>query len=227
MTTKTTIRETDIASVVVAYLKGCGMQVRTEVPVLHPTEGLVSIDVLAWKEDTNRLTVVECKRQMNAELESQCKRWLGRAHAIIAAHIPHKRYTTFYYERIERLYECSIAHMIVSGDRVGVVDGYSLNDGADTRLLMEAFRSHDGTHDAQAGSAAAKRMTPERCAWEPLRKYLAGTTGATWKYIRREVPEMRRYTSAAAVKAIDRGECVGVTYAPGSPVEFYPTKEKK
>lgn len=227
MTTKTTIRETDIASVVVAYLKGCGMQVRQDVPVTHPTEGLVSVDILAVNGDS--LTAIECKRRLNGELKAQCLRWVGMANSIIAAHESHKRVTDRYREIADELHTAGVSRLVIQNGRIYGNQPSGVDHGADTRLLMEAFRSHDGSHDAQAGSAAAKRMTPERCQWEPLRKYLDPFTPQAfrWSTIRQHVPEMRRYTSARAVKAIDSGECVGVNYTAHAPRQFYATEEKQ
>lgn len=235
MTTKTHITEKDIAAAVVKHLEAQGLKVRQEVPVVLPDHGQVTADIVACLTDDSCewFTVVEVKRRLDETLEAQVMRWLGYANRIIACYLLAGRWTAVLKHRATRLDLASVGRWAVNRslktmDTQQIQPFHSL---ADTRLISQAFHSHDGSHDPAAGSAAAKRMTPERCKWEPLRKFLhefwPDVVAHSWAFIRREVPPMRTFTAAQVRKAIDKGECPGVGYRGSAITEFFATEETK
>ena len=224
------VSEKDIAAVVRKHLESQGLKVRSEVPVVLPDIGRVTADLVACRADPegDSFTVVECKRKLDATLEAQCRRWLNHANEIYAVYLPFSRATDRTLERLSRLHSHGIGRATFSDGALTFIE-ISSHSCSDDSLVAKAFYSHDGSHDAVAGIAAAKRMTPERCRWEALRKLLNEAPGGgagSWRMIRRLLPEMRRFTPAQVRRAIDRGECVGIAYRGTSITEFYATEKK-
>lgn len=241
-TTAPKVSERDIAAAVVKHLTAQGLAVRQEVYVTLPDHGQVCADIVACKTDEigEWFTVVECKRRLYSDLTGQIARWRGLSHNRAVAFEMPKRPTLSTLTECEKVLRRGI-QTITFVDGVLSFSKATTDLEADTRLLSAAFHAHDGSHDPAAGSAAAKRMTQARCVWEPLRKYLKDTHDyaqtmlakhdepwtptSSWSAIRRNVPEMRKFTAAKCRKAIDGGTCVGVGYRGESITEFY-AKEK-
>lgn len=214
MNTRTKVSEKEIAAAVRVYLESQGLTVRAEVPVTLPDHGQVFADLVGMKaNETGEVwTICECKRRLDASLEDQVKRWMPFAQYVIAAHGAPKVATRQYDMRAKRIVWSGVGRLIVHPDGPMRAPESPAFHEADTRLLSAAFHSHSGEHDPAAGSAAAKRMTPERCRWERARKWLEQHPGVGFKWVnvRRDIPELRMVTSAQARRAIFRGEFVGV-----------------
>ena len=222
----TSILETSIAGPIRSFLEAQGLTVRSEVPVIHPTEGSVSIDLVAlYPSDAgDEWSVIEVKRTLNSELEAQAMRWRGLANRIYYAHAPQARVTKVTRERRERLDSYGFGHITI-GNGVNIIKNGTHFD-ANTRLIESAFHAHDGSHDAVAGSAAVKRMTPERCQWDGVRKYITENWSVSGKDIRRDVEGQRRVTDKQLRKAIDLFNIPGVTYYEVNGITAYTLKDR-
>lgn len=231
---KTLISEKDIAAAVRKYLEGQGLVVRGEVPVTLPDHGQVFADLVGCKagELGDTFVVVECKRRLDDELESQANRWRDHANQVVVAYQERGRISSANAHRATRMDAHGIGRIVVGAFGIHVVTDAIFDGAIGTSTLSAAFHSHDGSLDPAAGSAAAKRMTPAKCEWESLRAFLGrALPDQTWVWsgIRNNVPELRRFTASAVRKAIDKGECVGVGYRGRAITEFYATStgEKK
>lgn len=234
MNTRSRTSETDIAAAVVKWLRDSGWTVRGEVPCTIPSVGQCFADILAVQTDATSecVLVVECKLRPDAVVEEQAKRWGGLAdHIAIAYEMfkqPHR-----YDKRIKHLEYVGIGRFEVDTINVDppMVFGQRLGPAlsCDNRLLLAAFHKSDGTQDLASGSKTGKRAIESRTIWEPASHYLrARGSASTWKEVQRFVPSMKKHTSQAARKAIDREECLGVQYRTvGGIAEFYATEEKK
>ena len=229
----TRISESHVAEAVIKELLRIDptLKIRRELPIIHPTEGLVSIDIVACKTepDGNRFSVIECKRRLNTELVGQILRWVGLANRRYVAHLAPKRASRIFRERRNSLDFSGIGRFTLLNDFTISSSVAKYKASADTRLLSAAFYAHDGSLDPAAGSSSARRMDQSRTQWEPLRVWLKRTPeeAHTWATIRRSIAEMRAFTCANAVKAIDKNELLGVEYESIGGVRYFMVKEGK
>lgn len=224
------VLEVDIGEAILAEYRDPCYAIRRCVPLIHPVENLIEVDAIVRKtlDDHEQHFILEFKRRLNAELESDITRWIGWAPWLIIGYEPAKN-ERGEDSRVDRLNALGIGRTAVVHGKP-FVRRRPLSQRVDPVLagvLAKAFDSHDGSMDPPAGSAAANRMTPARTQWEPVRTYLAprGEAGSIWSWIKIDVMEMRRFTCAQARKAVDRGEMLGVDYrVKGGQTVFF-TKE--
>lgn len=223
-TTKPRISECEIAQRGFAEIQSVSeddLTTRSELVVTIPEAGQVPIDlVYRCADSTNEyFGGVEAKVSLNRDLVAQIRRLRGLVNErwVIYCEPRHRTAALENYE--SWLDREGVGRVIVCGETARLAHIGLFNPDADTRLIAAAFHSHDGSLDAKAGSAAAKRMTAEKCQWEPLRKYLVARfdpnkpdVGSIWTWIKVEVPEMKRFTCAQARKAVNRGDALGVDY---------------
>lgn len=221
--TRSKVSEKALAQVALAFVESRGYVCRTEVVVTLPDEGQVSIDILGMDADES-LLACEVKLSLNRELEHQAMRLWNYSHQIAVMYPTATVITPQHKNRCGRLDFHGIGRWNPSPHGCVRMTYPIYHEACHADLLRAAWHASDGSIDPPAGSSSAKRATPERTQWEPLRRYLTNKTNEPWAYIRRFVPEMRAFTSAAAVKAIDKGECIGVGYDDRAcPTQFFAT----
>lgn len=183
---------------------------RSELIVHLPDTGRVSMDLCYQfaEPEGDVFGAIECKARWNWELHEQCMRWMAYSSYLWMAFKNPKATTV---KRAHRF--APRAGIIVIIDGIAeVVHGATYNEEADTRLVAQAFQSHDGSCDPKAGSASAQRMTKERARWDSLRGWLKAVGASSMSEIRLELPEYRCVTPHQLRKAIDSGEAPGLTY---------------
>ncbi len=194
MKTKPHILEVDIALACVKHLQAQGLTVRTEVAVTLPDHGQVFADIVACKTDETGewFTVVECKRRLDRDLIEQCLRWDGFAQFVVASYETPKARQTSTIRREQMLDHRGVVRWSVSGEQIYKHSNVCVMRTADTRLLSAAFHSHEGTHDAEAGSSTAHRMNSDRQTLVDLASFCQ--QGATIKQVN-QIPKWHNLTA--------------------------------
>ena len=231
MTENRKITEKDIDEAAIAQLSLNGLAHRRQVVVTLPEHGQVSADVVFKKTmpDVEILTVVESKLRPDAEWESQLRRWVGFADYILGCYGPVKVFKSPTLVRFKRTDALGIGRASCGENGVLIVSRHPIYLGRTSDILLDAFNAHDGSQDAPAGSAGAKRMTPARTQWEPVRRFLKNEMPgdqASMIVIRRNVLAAREFTAHQLRKAIDKGEARGIGYTDDAITRFYAEENK-
>lgn len=206
--------ETDIAEAIIDdYLRTDPLlAVRRCLVLVHPEHGQVEIDAVFCKteSDSETFTILETKRKLRYELVGDISRWFGWAPWLAVGYGESKRVGKVYIGQINRLSAYGVRrHRVAENGAVTTNAGYARP--ADPRLvsiLSAAFHASTGDIDPPAGSAAAKRATPARTAYEGASKLLRETktidgkyAWMTWVSIQHELPDDEFVQTTSAGKA--------------------------
>lgn len=170
--------ETEILAPVVAHLAAHSWEVYAEVPVVLDGS-LVSIDIVATRDGIVR--VVEGKRRLDPTVVDQAKRWRRLAHQVYAVVGEPRRKTVRHNANRGELDRFGVGLVYVSeaGALRHQIEA-KRQPAADPRVILAALCDAQQAGPA-AGSAAARRVTPDR--WDDVRSLLEREGRSTAKEI--------------------------------------------